>query len=560
MIPKAAESYFGRMLAEQPASSMREEMRFLLGNALLAQGKYDEAQKQYARYQHDFPQGVHLEESVYREDLASLFAGNYDDALKRLEEFLKKYPSSDFTSDAKYRRDVCKYAASRYDEVIADTQAWLKQYPNNAQQGEVEALLADAYAATDKKDDALAAYQASFKTATTDEVLNYSLMEAGKILQKRGDWAAGAAMFEDFVRTHPDHPTAVVALAQIGRAKTKEGKVDEAKHFLADALNKYINDRNRGSVEQILDQLALLCVRKQPRVGTLPPAGAAPSPSADGAVAAAPPAPTPDAGPTPDPGAELDELLGASLADRSPTAQARVLYAKAQLARLRRQPAESERDLLAIAAKFKPAVLSATILGQLGDTLLAKGQADAATPFYQELMDNFPKDDNVDFAYAGLGEIAFQKKKYAKALAFFKDGTDKIAPNQKLKDLTVGQAKTLLAIGKLEDAKKIFEQAASVKEWRGETTAFCLYSLAEIEAKQNHWAEANAYYQRVYMAYQRFLPWVAKAYLGSGDSLEKLGKKEDAAKTYQEMLQNPKLSDFAEASQARQRLQALGAG
>ena len=99
-------------------------------------------------------------------------------------------------------------------------------------------------------------------------------------------------------------------------------------------------------------------------------------------------------------------------------------------------------------------------------------------------MDNFPKNDNVDFAYAGLGEIAFQKKQYDKALDFFQDGTDKIAANQKLKDLTVGQAKTLLALGKFDEAKKIFEQAASVKEWRGETTAFCVYSLGEIEAKQ----------------------------------------------------------------------------
>ncbi len=544
--PKAAESYFGRMIAEQPASSLREEMSFLLANALLAQGKYDEAKAKYSSYQHDYPKGTHFQEAVYREDLAVLFGGNYDDALKRLEDFLKKYPANDFTSDAKYRRDVCKYAQNRYEEVIADTRAWLQEYRDNPQQGEVQALLGDALVATDKPDEALAAYQISYKTATTDEVLNYSLMEAGKILQKRGAWAADAAMFEEFVREHPDHPTVVIALAQIGRAKTKEGKVDEAKHFLAEALTKYIGDRNRNSVEQILDQLAMLCVRKKPRVE------AAPSPGSTPTVVA-------DATPAPDPGAELDELLGASLADRSPTAQARILYAKSQLARLRRQPAEADHNLATIATTFKPAVLSATILGAVGDALLAKGKLDEAAPFYRELMDNFPKDDNVDFAYAGLAEIAFQKKKYAKALELFRDGMDKIAANQKTKDLTVGQAKSLLALGKLEDAKKIFEQAASVKEWRGETTAYCVYSLAEIEAKQGHWDQANVYYQRVFVAYRRFLPWVAKAYLGSANALEKLGKKEDAVKVYQEMLGDPKLTDFAETTEARHRLQALGA-
>ena len=262
--PKAAETYFGRMLAEQPSSTLREEMRFLLANAKFAQGKYDEAKGDYSGYVKEFPNGTHTEEAVYRGALGSLFAGNYDDAQKGIEDYLKRYPTGNFVSDAKYRRDVCRYAGNKYDEVIEDAQAWLKEYAHDPQQGEVEALLGDSFAATNKPDDALAAYQASFKTATTDEVLNYSLMEAGKILQKRGDWEGDAAMFTDFVQTHPDHPTVVAALSQIGRAKTKLGKTDEAKQFLAGTLRKYIDDPRRGSVEQILDQLAALCVRKKP--------------------------------------------------------------------------------------------------------------------------------------------------------------------------------------------------------------------------------------------------------------------------------------------------------
>ena len=553
--PKAAETYFGRMLAEQPGSTLREEMRFLLGNAKFAQGKYDEARAEYNQYKQDFPQGTHFEECTFRIALASLFAGNYDDAQPGFEAYLKLYPSGNFASDAKYRLAVCKYSREKYDEVIADTHAWIKQYKGDAEQGEVESLLGDALAAVGKPDDALAAYQASVKTATTDEVLNYSLMEAGKILQKKGDWEADAAMFQDFVKTHPDSPTVVAALSQIGRAKVKEGKVEEAKHFLADTASKYIGNCHRDSVEQILDQLVMLCVRKKP-VSVAPTDSPAASP---GNVAAASPAPAAEATPAPDPGAELDELLGASLHDRSPTAEARILYAKAQLAQMRRQPAEHDRNLLTIAARFRPDELSATLLGLVGDVLVSHGKLDEAQPFYQFLAETYPKSDNVDFAYAGLGEIAFQRKQYDKALAYFQDGTDKIAANQKLKDLTVGQAKTLLALGKYADAKKIFEQAASVREWRGETTAQCMYSLGEVEAKQGHWAEANAYYQRVFVAYQRFAGWVAKAYLGSADSLEKLGKKEDAIRTYQEMLRNPKLNDMDEANVARQRLQALGA-
>ncbi len=567
---KGAEGYFGRMLAEQPASTLREDMKFLLANSQFAQGEYDKAKSGYQEYLSEYASGAHSEDAFYRLALCSLFAGKYDEALTGIDAYLEKYPGTASEPDARYRRAVCLYAYNKYDEVITACQEWIRKFPNDQQQGEVQALLGDSFAAKDKPDDALAAYTQSYKTATTTEVLNYSIMEVSKILQKRGDWEGVAAMFQGFVKDHPDHPTAVAAAYWIGRAETKLGKVDEAKRFVAEMARKYIDDPKKDAVEQLLNQLATLCVRKKPAAKPAEAPAAAPqgtspsgSPAADAAtaVAAATAAVTPEASPTAsDPGAELDELLGAAAADHTPTARARILYAKAQLAQMRHQTPESDRNLLNIAQEFKPEVLSAPILGQIGDLLLSRGRTDDAAPFYQHLMDYFGKSDYIDFAYAGLGEIAFQKKQYDKALGFFNDGTTKIAANLKLKDLTVGQAKTLLALHRYDEAKKLFEQAASVREWRGETTAFSVYSLGEIEAQQGHWAEANAYFQRVFVAYQKFLPWVAKAYIASGESFEKLDKKPEAIKTYQEMLRNQKLSEFSEASQARERLAALGAG
>ncbi|MDQ2918300.1 MAG: hypothetical protein M3R10_00245, partial [Verrucomicrobiota bacterium] len=116
----------------------------------------------------------------------------------------------------------------------------------------------------------------------------------------------------------------------------------------------------------------------------------------------------------------------------------------------------------------------------------------------------------------------------------------------------------LMAMGRLIEARKGFEQVAAVREWRGESTAFSVYSLGEIEAKQNHWAEANAYFQRVYVGYQKFLPWVAKAYLRSAECFEKLNKSQEAANTYRELLRNEKLAGFAEAEEARKKLAAMG--
>ncbi|MDQ2918991.1 MAG: tetratricopeptide repeat protein, partial [Verrucomicrobiota bacterium] len=549
--PRAAETYFGKMLETSGGKgTYREQMRYLLGNAKFQGGKHDEAVVEYQKYLQEFPKGQYVEEVNYRIALCSLFAGKYEDAIHKLNDYLAKYPQGAFVSDARYRLAVCKYAASLYEAVIADCKNWEADFPKNQQLGEVLALLADSYAATDREEDAIREYTRSYKIASTDEVMNYSLFAASKLLQKRGDWKRVSDLFTGFIQEKPDHPTVISALYWIGKAKAHEGQIDEAKKISADTIKKYIGNPQREAVEMLLTQLAQLCAKKKAVVAGVGDPGSREAGNTEPGSA------TPAT--TTDPAVELDNLLGESAQDASPTAKARILFAKAELARLRKQPAEEEKNIALIAETTKPEDLSPVLLGRVGDYLLGKGKLEQAQKFYERLMEEFPKSDNIDFAYNGLGEIALQKKDLPKALRYFSDGTDKIAASQKLKELTLGKAKTLMAMGRLIEARKGFEQVAAVREWRGESTAFSVYSLGEIEAKQNHWAEANAYFQRVYVGYQKFLPWVAKAYLRSAECFEKLNKSQEAANTYRELLRNEKLAGFAEAEEARKKLAAMG--
>ena len=560
--PRTAETYFGRMLETQPKSRFRDQMRYLLGNAKFMEGKYDEATAEYKKYLSEFPKGQSVEDVNYRLGLTALFAGKYQEAMDSLRAYLQKYPKGEYVSDGKYRLAVCKYAASLYDDVVKDCKDWEAEFPKNRQLGEVLALLADANGASDRESEAVPVYIRSYKIASTDEVMNYSLFAASKLLQKRGEWDKVGNLFSEFLEEKPDNPTIISALYWVGKAKAHEGKLDEAKKITADTIKKYIAEPKREAVELLLTQLAQLCVKKKkvaaPETVASPSAeaGAGASPAA---VAEATPVPSPSPSPETetDPGAELDALLGSAGTDQNGTTRARVLFAKAELGRLRRQPAEEEKNIAKI-AEFSPEDLSPLLLGQAGDYLLSKQKPEKATVFYQRLLDDYPKSDYLDFAYNGLGEIAFEKNDFPNALRYFTDGTEKIAASQKLKDLTVGRGKTLLAMNRLDDAQKVFEQVASVREWRGESTAFSVYSLGDIEARRGRWAEANAYFQRVYVAYRKFLPWVAKAYMRSGESFEKLGKTQEAANTYRELLRNEKLSAFSEAQEARKRLAALG--
>jgi len=528
----AAESYFGRMLETQTDSTYREQLRYLLGNARFSLGKFDQAAADYAKYLTDYPQGSFVEEAAYRKALCPLFAGKYEEALKQINAYIKAYPKGQFVADAKYRIDVCNFAASDYDKVIADADSWVKEFPHDPMTGEVLALKADALASIPgREDEAIDTYIASVKAAQSDEVLSHSLLEGAKLMQKQGEWEKIDSVFQQFAKDNPKSPMVVAAAYWIGRAKTKEGKPDEAKQIIADVIKQNINDPSQAAVEQLLTQLAQLYAKRT--------------------------APLPGDQPAPDPAAALQSVLTAD-STATPTAKARILFALSELARLRKDPAGQQKALQDIAANFKPEELSPALLAQVGDYLLTQSQWDKADAFFKYLKETYPKSDYLDYAYNGFGEIAYAHQNYPAALQFFTDAIDKAGATAKLKDVTIGQAKTLLAMGRYAEAKKLFEQIAATREWRGDATAYSIYSLGEIEEKQGKLPEAIAYYQRVYVAYGRYLPWVAKAYIRSADCFQKLGKKQEAANTYREMLHNDKLSTFPEYQVARKQLEAAG--
>lgn len=531
---EAAANYFGTSLKRRGTGTYREQIMFLLGNARLSNSQFDQAVAAYKKYLEAYPSGAYREDAVYRIALAALFAGKYEEAIKEFQSYLKTFPEGQFVADAEYRLAVCKYAASDYEGVLADADTWVKKFPGDSMLGEMLSLKGDAYASTPGKEgEAIDAYIASAKATENLEVLNHALFEAAKLMQKQGDWDRIGSVFGEFIETHPTSEVVVPAVFWLGKAKVKSGKPDEAKKIVAEAIQKNIEDPSQAAVEALITQLAQLCGKKR-------------SLSAGEAS-------------TVDPVEELDTLLDAE-GQTIPVARARVLFAQSELARVRKNPEEQARFLAEIGEKFKPDELSPVLLASVGDYLLARKDYDQAAPFFQALMDNFPKSDVLDYAYNGFGEIAYARKDYPVALRYFTEAIDKAGATQKLKEVTIGQAKALLALNRLDDAEKLFKQIASTREWRGDATAYSVYSLGEIEEKRNKLAEAIAYYQRVFVAYGRYLPWVAKAYIRSAECFARLGKNQEALNTYREMLRNEKLTSFPEFEEARKKVEAAGNG
>lgn len=600
--PLGAIKIFADLLKDKPDTKYKEEVSYMIANARFNMNDYEAARADYEAYVKAFPQGQQTDEVRYRIILCLVFGGKYEQAIKEFDDYIARNPQSPFIEDAMYRKMVSYFAAAvndksgkLYEKIIDYTAQFEKAYPESRTLGEVYGLRGDAFAGLDKDEEAAEAYLKGFRFSKSDETLNYNLFEAIKIWQKHGEWEKVAATLDEFLKANPDHASAPTAKYWIGKSLVKQRKIDEAKKFYAQQIRQYMTQPRRDAVEMMIRELVGVLAKKKRAVPA--PAAEAPdrkpepvpvppepkaAPAGENAAGAAsepiiapvspPPTPavTEPAAPALPAEEELDQLIGGEQTLKNRTATARLFLARALLAQLKldQQTYTTYLDQL---ADFEASDLSAFILGQLAEYLIhkadtsgVKGEDDArkaalakAEGFCKELLSSFPKSEFVEMAYIGLGDIAYHRQNWQVAYQWFKDAIDVAGATYKTKEAIFGQAKSLLELGKLDEAKKLFEQVASTREWRGELTPRSVFNLGEIEFRQQKWNEAIAYYQRVYVSYQKYPEPMAKAYLQSARALVKLGKNAEALRSLGEMLRNDKLPQ-SYRDEARKLMKELG--
>src|SRR6185436_1696747 len=100
--------------------------------------------------------------------------------------------------------------------------------------------------------------------------------------------------------------------------------------------------------------------------------------------------------------------------------------------------------------------------------------------------------------WVGLGDVHFARKDFKKAMELYTYAIDRLGAPWKLKEALIGQAKCQIEFAAeekspdaknelLAKAKKTFEEVASVREWRGESTALALWYISEIQFRMGKW-------------------------------------------------------------------------
>lgn len=520
--------WLDQALILNPPPELRETLLLLRANALMAAGRHDEARTAAARVLDEFGEGRFAEEATYLRTMAGLLAGQPRRALEELAAYRGRFPGGRFSADAQYREAAAHYALNEPDPALAILADWLERHPpEHAQRGEVFSLQGDVWVALRREDEAVAAYEQALKHPLSTEGRGYVLDELTRLHVAHREFEAASRRWEETVAGDPDPVFLVQAAYWIGRLRLQAGDTAGAVSRMAELVRPHLDHPKREDVERVLLEVARAASR---------PGGA---------------------GSWAEP---VESWLLTPGQPASPTARARAWFVEAERASLARQPEASAGWLERMGRECPVETLPPGLLGRLGDHHRAHGNLEAARVAYQRLVTDTPKSPFADFGYVGLGEIAFAEGRTEEALSLFEAAVDRAGARFKVKEATLGRARCLYALERWAEARALFEQLASHRAWRGEVTAESVHTLGEIHARgpgPEALVQAQGFFQRVYVGYRKYAPWVARAYLRSGEVFERLGQETEALRTYRELLRDARLTDTKEAEQARRHVQRL---
>ncbi len=540
-----AEQSFDKALGFPKAD--RERLLFLRATVLFEMQRFEDARTCLELLLNANAESAYKDDAQYRIALSYFYQNDFKSVTSALREYIKDNPKGQYVVDAKYRLAFIKFQGREVEEAMKDLQAIIEEAPNDPNIGQVYALLGDGHNQKGQYEEALAAFVNAVDKAKTDDVRSYAMENATDLFQSEGKWTELAEMWQNYYNAHKDNEEqALKAIFWISRARVREGKPEEAVKLLAEAVRPKIANGANEQVEVLMQQLCGLLAPKRRRL----PDGTYDGPTFE------------------EKEKELEEMIKPEEAAMNGTAQMRILFARAWLARQMKEPDKAEKLFAIIIEVADPNDLSPLLLATVGDNARAKGDLEKAAGCYERLRSLFPDSEFADAAPVGLGEIAFSKEEYDKAMELYEEAIEKYAASSRLLDAYLGKAKTLMALKKWEDARALYEQIANTREWRGEATAISLFMLGEIEYQQKNIAAAIPYYQRVFIAHQKWKPWVAKAYLQCARCFLALNRPanppereygdREAAKLYLiQMTKRADLEDQPEMKEARQLLNTL---
>lgn len=509
-----------------PKHGLRDQLLYLMGYAHFHLEQFDAAKARFTEVIQKHAKSAFREPADYWHALAQLFQSNWAVARREFEAFVARYKEGGYREDAAYRIGVAQYGDNDFAGAAASFRKFIADFPKSTLRADAWAMLGDIAAADTRLDEAQACYDKAIANAAGMIQVNYASFQKARVyeLEKRNDEII--KLFEDYLKRYGERGNFTEATYWIGSSHLRAGRPAEAFQTFFDAIVTYGHKPEHYGIDMILRDMISERQRQvdpEQRKQFLDRLlGEAEKARAQGKRTLELRLETLAVETTREP-ARQKPLVDALLREENVEPAAPItLLVMGRHAALRGNHAYARRLYQRFLDKFSLSDLGVEALRAMAEYHLADGKPDLAVPLLKDILGKFAMFEDAGWAQKTLGDICRGKKQFKEAL----------------------------------DA---YANVLSVKDWRGPLWPESLYWTGVCHLEQGRTREAFAFFQRVYVLYERYTDWTAKAYVKSAECLEKLGQRVDAVNTYREMLGREALAQSPETAFARKEFQRLNA-
>jgi TolA-binding protein len=514
-----------KWIIQKPSHGSGDYLHYLVAYAHFQSENWPKALEFFGTVLIKYPDSSFREPCHYWHALTQLFMGHYTEAREEYLDFLKLYPKSYYAEDSSYRLAVAYYGEGKFDDCAKALRSFLEKYPDSPSRSEALSMLGDVVAQKSELDAAVDYYKQSIECALNMQQRNYATFQMARVFELDQKYDDIISLFRNYIATWGATGNVTEATYWIGNSQMRTGRPREAIETFFNAIVTYGNNPHAIGIDMILRDLVMEVNQKLP----------------------------------PQERTEFMKQLYTQL-DLAPKSRKFTLELRLITLFAERMPEGPSVDAMRTSILRNSNITNASPLTLIlmGRQATRANMPDFAKKVYNHFMRHYAETDFAMEALKGIAIVKLEDKKYDEARANLDELINRFAmcPEAAWAQKTIGD--TYRFEKKYADAIRNYNQVLSTKEWRGPFFPECNYWIGICLVEQNKSADAFAYFQRVYVMYEAFVEWVAKAYIQSALCLEKGGKTQEAINTYKEMLANETLAKQPEFKEAKESLKRLG--
>lgn len=514
-----------KALKMSPDHRFIDQMKYLVGYIHFQKIEYSEALSVFEEVSKKWPESAYHEACDYWMAMCKLFLGQFNEAVAAFDAYLtnKRYAPAEFAEDATYRLGIAQYGAGDFPASEKVFRRFIQEYPESKLISEAYSMLGDLRGAEGDLDTALGFYSKGLQSATSIEQINYAVFQSAKTYELKQDYQAIVFLMESYIAERGAEGNFAGAGFWIGKAYKAMGDYNKALDTYIETVVKFGNRLENDDVDLILRELVKEYQSEESanyRKG-------------------------------------LTDSVKSAIADAQAKGESILrLRLDTLLVSITEGP-DRDRYVDGMLAKVSLNDASPITLQLMAQEALRRGNTEKVHQVYVRFKAAFDESELMLDMMNLEVEALLKDKRYDDVVNLAEEITNRFGYRVEVGKTRLMKADAYRGMKKYDEAIATYKELFAVRDWRGPLTPQALYWIGVCNEDVGKTEEAFAFFQRVYVLYEGYTEWVAKAYEGSVRCLRKLGRTDDIIRTYQEMLSKEAVAATPEGVQARLELSRL---